>query len=141
MHVLRPLIDLGKQHAIGKVAVELGAEALEDLMRLGQVLVVGAFALDQIRHGIEPQAVDPELQPEAHHAQHRFENVRIVEIQIGLVRVEAMPVIGAGDRIPRPVRPLGIDKDDARAGIFLIGVATRHKNCAMSEPGLARRAR
>ncbi len=79
-------------------------------MRFRQVFVVGAFALDQIGHGVEPQAVDAELQPEAHHAQHRLENMRIVEIQIRLVRVKAMPVIGAGDRVPGPVRPLGIDE-------------------------------
>ena len=87
-----------------------------------QVLVVGALALDQVGHGVEPQPVDAEFEPEAHHAQHRLEHLRIVEIEVGLVRVEAVPVIGAGDRIPGPVRALGIEEDDARAGVFLVGV-------------------
>ena len=91
-------------------------------MGLGKIFVIGAFALDQIGHGVEPQSVNAQVQPEAHHAQNRFEHLRIVEIQVGLVRIKPVPVIGAGDRIPRPVRSLRIEKNDPRAGIFLIGV-------------------
>jgi hypothetical protein len=47
--------------------IQLGADLLQDGVRLGQVLVVGAFALDQIGHGVEPQAVDAGIEPEAHH--------------------------------------------------------------------------
>src|SRR3982751_3460980 len=43
---------------------------------------------------------------------------RIVEVQIGLVRVEAMPVISLRHRIPRPVRSFKILKDDPRVRIF-----------------------
>ena len=95
---------------------------LQHVVRLGQVLVVGALALDQVRHGIEPQPVDAEVEPEAHHAEHRLEHPRIVEVEIGLMRVEAVPVIGVRDRIPGPVRLLGVEEDDARAGVFLVGV-------------------
>ena len=56
--VLRPLVGLGQQHAAGIVRVELGADRLQDVVRLGQVLVVGALALDQVGHGVEPQPVD-----------------------------------------------------------------------------------
>ena len=58
LHVFRPLIGLGEQHAIGKCGVDLGANALQDRVRLGQILVAGAFALDQVGHRIEPQPVD-----------------------------------------------------------------------------------
>ena len=54
--------------------------------------------------------------------QHRLQHVGIVEVEVGLVGVEAVPVVGVGDRIPGPVRALGIDEDDARAGVFLVGV-------------------
>ena len=47
---------------------------------------------------------------------------RIVEVQVGLVRIEAVPVIGLGDRVPGPVGRLGVDEDDARAGVLLVGV-------------------
>ena len=51
------------------------------------------------------------------------EHARIVEIQIGLVRVEAMPIIGLRHRVPRPVRFFGIDEDDAGFREFLVGIA------------------
>ena len=34
-----------------------------------------------------------------------------------------MPVVGLRDRIPRPVRVLGIDEDDPRVRVPLVGVA------------------
>ena len=120
--VLRPLVRFGEQHAARIGLVELGADSLEHVMGFGKVLVVGAFPLDQVGHRIEPQPVDAEIEPEAHDAEHGFDHARIVEIQIGLMRIEAVPVIRAGDRVPGPVRPLGVEEDDARAGIFLVAV-------------------
>src|SRR5579872_2581102 len=46
-----------------------------------------------------------------------------------------MPVIGAGDRVPGPVRALRVDEDDARAGIFLVGVGP-HIEIARRRAGL-----
>jgi hypothetical protein len=40
----------------------------------------------------------------------------------GLVRIEAVPEILLGDRIPRPVRGLGVEEDDARVGVSLVRV-------------------
>jgi glycosidase len=37
------------------------------------------------------------------------ENLRVVEVEVGLVRVEPVPVIRLGDRIPGPVRRLVIN--------------------------------
>jgi hypothetical protein len=120
--VFRPLVRFGEQHAARIGLVELGADALEHRMGFGKVLVVGAFAFDQIRDRIEPQPIDAEIEPEAHHAEHGVDHLRIVEVEIGLMRIEAVPVIGLRDRIPGPVRALGIEEDDARAGIFLVVV-------------------
>ena len=122
-HVLGPLVGLGEQHAVAVARIELGAQPLQDLVRLGQVLVVRALALDQIGHGVETHAVDPHVEPEAHHVGHLAKHPRIVEIEVGLMGVEAVPVIGLRHRVPRPVRFLGVDEDDARAGEFLVGVA------------------
>ncbi len=121
--VLGPLIGLGQQHAVRIALVELLAEALQDLVALGQVLVVGAVALDQIRHRVEPQPVDAHVEPEAQDAHDVGENAGVVVVEVGLVRIEPVPEIGLGDRVPGPVRGLGVEKDDARAGIFLVGVA------------------
>ena len=92
-------------------------------MGFRQVLVIGALALAQIRHGIEPEPVDAGVEPAFHHLLDRADHARIVEIQVRLVREEAVPVIGAGLVVPGPVRLLGVGEDDARAGIFLVVVA------------------
>src|SRR5690606_34755766 len=120
LHVLGPLIGLGQQHFAFGVGIELGAQMLDDGVGLGQVLVVGAVALAQIGDGVEPEAVDAGIQPALHHLHHSADNARIVEIQIGLVREEAMPVIGAGLGVPGPVRLLGVGEDNPGAGIFLV---------------------
>jgi hypothetical protein len=39
-------------------------------MSLGQVLVVGAFPLDEIRHRVEPQPVHPGVEPKMHDLEH-----------------------------------------------------------------------
>ena len=56
---------------------------LQDLVGLGQVLVVGALALDQVRHGIQPQPVDAEVEPEAHHAEHCLEHRGLSKLRSG----------------------------------------------------------
>ena len=45
---------------------------LEELVRLGQVLAVGALALEEVGHGVEAEAVEPEVQPEAQDVEHRL---------------------------------------------------------------------
>ena len=91
-------------------------------MRLRQVLAVRALALVEVRHGVEPEAVDPEVEPEAQHVQHRLLHLGVVVVQVGLVREEAVPVVLPGDRVPRPVRRLGVDEDDPRVVVALVGV-------------------
>ena len=65
-------------------------------MRLRQVLADRAFALDQVRHRVEPQPVDAAIEPEPHHLDHRVEDRRVVEVQIRLVMEEAVPVVRLG---------------------------------------------
>ena len=91
-------------------------------MGLGQVLVVGALALDQVGHRVEPQPVDAEVEPETHDLEHFLQHGRVVEVQVRLVRVEAVPVIRPGHRVPGPVAGLGVEEDDPRAGVGLVGV-------------------
>jgi len=44
-------------------------------------------------------------------------------VEIGLMREEAVPVVLAGDRIPGPVRFLGVGEDDPGLGKLPVGVA------------------
>ena len=83
--VVGPLVRLGKQHAVGVTRVDLGADALQELVRLGEVLAVRAVALVEVRHGVEPEAVEPEVEPEAQDVQHLLLHFRVVVVQVGLV--------------------------------------------------------
>ena len=123
LHVLRPLIGFRQQHLALGIGVELGAQLPDDGVGFRQVLVVGAVALAQIGDRIEPEAVDAGIEPALHHLHQRADHARIVEIEIRLVREEAVPVEGAGFRVPGPVRLLGVGEDDPRARIFLVGIA------------------
>ena len=69
LHVFRPLVGFGEQHLAGRVGVELGAQPFEHHVGLRQVLVVGAFALAEIGHRIEPEPVDAGIEPALHHLQ------------------------------------------------------------------------
>src|SRR4029078_1185403 len=70
---------------------------------------------------VEPESVDPEIEPETHGAQDRFQHLRIVEVQIRLVTEEPGPVVRLRDAVPCPGRGFSICKYDARAGV-LIGI-------------------
>ncbi|MNX90728.1 hypothetical protein D3C86_1227880 [compost metagenome] len=120
--IFGPLVGLGQQQTAGVLGLDHRPDLLEHLVRLGQVFVVGAFAFDQIGHGVQPQAVHAHVQPIAHHGQHFLQDLRIVIVQVGLMRIEAVPEVGVCHRIPGPVRFLGIAEDDARAGIGLVVV-------------------
>ena len=122
-HVGRPLVRLGEQHAVAVGGVELAPDALEHRVRLGQVLVVRPFAHAQVRHGVEPEGVDADVEPELHHVDHRLDHRRVVVVQVGLVREEAVPVVLLRDRVVGPVRLLGVGEDDPRLGKLLVGVA------------------
>ena len=92
-------------------------------MRFGQVLAVGALALEQVRHRVGAEAVDAHFQPEAHHVDHLTAHGRVIVIEIGLAGIEAVPEVLPGGFVPGPVGFLGIQEDNARFGILLVGIA------------------
>ena len=114
--VLGPLIRLGEEHAPLVLGVHVGADPLEQVVRLGQVLAVRAVALVEVGHGVEAQPVDAHVEPVVEHAEHRLLDGRVVVVEVGLVGVEAVPVVLLGHRIPRPVRGLEVLEDDAGIG-------------------------
>ncbi len=122
LRVFRPLIGLGQQHTPGGMRIERRADPLQDGVCLRQVLVVRPFALDQIGHGVQPQAIDAGVEPEAHDGEHLLQNPWIVEVQVGLMRIKAMPEIRTGHRVPGPVGLFGIEENHPCPGIGLIGV-------------------
>ena len=119
----RPLVGFGQEHAPAVAGVELPPDPFQNRVRLRQVLVDGAFALDQIWDGVEPQGIHSQVEPEAHDSEDLGDHLGIVEIQVWLVREEAVPVVLAGDWVERPVRLLRVGEDDPRACVLRVRVA------------------
>ena len=111
--ILRPGIRFGQQHPSRIVFVHVLAQFLEEAMGFRQVLAGRAFPFVEVRNGVETERIDPQLHPEVERFQQSVVNGRIVEIEIGLVRVEPVPVVRLRDGIPGPVRRLEILEDDA----------------------------
>ena len=120
--VFRPLIGLGEQDSAAGVRIQLGSDVLNDRVGLGEILVVGSLAFAQIGNCVQTEAVDAEVDPAAHDLDHRGEHARIIVVEVRLMRKEAVPVIRACDRVPRPIRFFGVAEDDARCRIGLIGI-------------------
>ena len=121
-HVVGPLVGLAEQDGAGVLAVDEAANDLERLVGLGQVLAVGAGALEEVGDGVQAEPVEAHLQPEVHRLQHGFEDLGVVEVQVRLVVEEPVPEVLAAHRVPRPVRRLGVDEDDPRLFVELVGV-------------------
>ncbi len=121
--VLGPLIGLRQEHAAGKILVDVVAQLLKKRVRLRQVLAIGPRPLEQIGHGVQPHPVDSQTQPVIAHVEHGLADQRVVEIQIGLMRIKTVPVIGLGQRVPSPVRHFEILEDDPRVLVLFRRVA------------------
>ena len=68
--VARPLVGLGQQHLARVGGVDLAPQPAEEVVGLGQVLAVGAVALEQVGDGVEPEAVEADVEPVADHVDH-----------------------------------------------------------------------
>src|SRR5439155_9264953 len=123
LDILRPLIGLRQQQFALGVSVQFGAQLLDDGVGFRQVLVAGALALAKIGDGIETETIDAAIEPALHDLHDGADHARIVEVEIGLVRKEAVPIKLSGFRVPGPVRLLGVGEDNPRARIFLVGIA------------------
>ena len=124
---------------LGKRGVDVGAQRAQELVGLGQVLAAGALALVEVGHGVQPQPVHPHPEPVVDLGEQRPAHLGVVEVEVGLVGVEAVPVVLPGDRVPGPVRGLEVLEDDARVAVALGGVAP-HVEVAPAAAGAARGA-
>ena len=121
--VLGPLVGLGEQHPVLVLGVQPAAQLLQEFVGLRKVLAAGALALVEVRHRVEPEPVHAHPEPEVEGGEDRLLDRGVVEVEVGLVRVEAMPVVGAGLRVPGPVGPLEVLEDDPRVGVAVGGGA------------------
>ncbi len=121
--VLGPLVGLGQQHPARKEGIDLLAEPAQILVGLGQVLAVGAVPFEQIRHGVEAEAVQADVEPVADDVEHGVGHFGVVVVEVRLVGEEAVPVVLAPLGVKGPVGLLGVDEDDPGVGIAGVVVA------------------
>ena len=109
-------------------------------MGLGKILVVGSVALAQVWDRVEPEAVDPEVEPVPHDLDHRHEHARIVEVEVRLMREEAVPVIGpaAGSQVQFD---FSVSLKMMRVPAYFWSVSLQTYQLRASDVGLLRRAR
>ena len=69
--------------------------------RVGEQLLV----LEERVEDVEPEAVDPALEPAADHRQHRLAHGRVAPVHVGLLGQERVHVELAADLVPGPRRP------------------------------------
>ena len=121
-NVGRPHVGFGEDEAVFVLGIERSADLLNLDVRFGDVLATGAVALDEVGDGVQAEAVHAHVHPEAHGVEDFFHHARVVEVQVGLVREEAMPVVLLRDLVPGPVGFFGVGEDDADAFVELVGV-------------------
>ena len=99
-HIAGPLVGFGQHEAVCIPGIDLGAQPPDDGVSLRQVLAACALALHQIRNGVQTQRIHSHIKPETHGCEHFLKHQGIVEVQIGLMKKEAMPVV-----MPSPPGP------------------------------------
>ncbi|OSY49953.1 hypothetical protein BG846_04419 [Streptomyces fradiae ATCC 10745 = DSM 40063] len=120
--VLRPLVGLGEQHRVRVGGVDLLADPLQEGVGRREVLAVGAFLLVEVRHGVEAEAVDAQVQPEPQRGQDLLLHGRVLVVEVRLVREEPVPVVLLAHRVEGPVGRLGVDEDDPGVLVLLVVV-------------------
>ena len=67
-------------------------------------LVAQLVVLHRAIECVQAKAVDPAVQPEAHHVLHRPDHLGVAPVEVGLLRVEGVQVPPARARVARPGR-------------------------------------
>src|SRR5262249_6053385 len=75
--VFRPLVGFGEEEFAGCVRIEFGPDFLDDRVGFRKILVVGSFALAQIRNGAQTEAIHAQIDPAAHDLNHGRKHARI----------------------------------------------------------------
>src|SRR5215510_9861534 len=99
------------------------AQFFQKLKCLRQVFATGVLSLEEIRNGVQTKPVHAKFQPIVHNLQNLFLDPWIVIVQVGLVRVEAMPVVSFRNWIPSPIGRFEILEDNPNIFVFVRTVA------------------
>ena len=99
---LRGEVDLAQQHRVAGPAGQALAQRAQVGVRVGEQLVVLAHRLQQERHGVDPEAGQPDLEPEPHHLRDVVADRGVGDVQVRLVLVEVVQVVLLGLLVELP---------------------------------------
>ena len=88
------------------------AQVAQDLVGVELVPGLELVGLDQEGHGVDPEAVDAELEPEAGDLGDLGPDGGVADVEVGLVRVEVVEVPLPGPLVVVPDAVLGVGEDD-----------------------------
>ena len=63
------------------------------------------LVFDELMNGIDPESIDPAIEPESQNVEHRRPDLKVPPVEVGLLSEECMIVILAGRFIEGPSRP------------------------------------
>ena len=107
-------VDLAEQHAVAAAAAEERPQVAQVGVRVGEDLlrVVDAVGGQEERHGVDPEARQAQLEPEAHDLGDLVAHLRIGDVEVGLVLVELVQVVLPGLLVELPDAVLLVGEDD-----------------------------
>ena len=117
--VLMAQVHLAEQHAVAAPPVQERAQVAQVLVRIRQRLgaAVDPRRVDQERHGVDPEAGEAELHPEAHDLRDLVADARVRDVEVGLRAVEAVQVELLRGPVVGPDARLLVGEDDV-AGLL-----------------------
>src|SRR5262249_7625190 len=86
--VFRPLVRFGEQHSTVEALVDVTPQFLEEGVRRRKIFAVRTFLFVEIWNRIEPKTIHAEVEPKIDDRQKRLLDVRVLEIEIRLVRIK-----------------------------------------------------
>ncbi len=131
-------VDLAEQHRLAVAPRDEGAQVAQQLVRVDQRPLRHAHRLEQERDGVDAEARQALLDPEAHDLRDLVAHRRVGDVEVGLVRVEAVQVVLAGLLVPRPVGVLLVGEDDV-AGLLLGLLVAPHVEVAVGRVAVGAR--
>ena len=120
--IVWPLVGFRQQNSARVFPIDQAAHAPAKGMGFRQVFAVGAITLKQVGNGINPEAIDAQIQPETHHIEDRLLHRQMVVVEVGLVAKEAVPVVTLGLVIPGPIGVFRIAEDHPGFRVAIIAV-------------------
>ena len=107
------------EHHGGRRYADEGPQCREQLVHLGLVLAVGAEALPQEGHRVEPHDVNALVGEVEDDAEHRFEHSRVAVVEIPLELIERGPHPGL--LLGQPGEVAGLERgEDLSQGFFVL---------------------